>query len=132
MVLAATFRGEADQFRKAGFEDGDTIELTIRKAPEKGEKGKKESDLQAMIQELEKGLRVPGTNIGRSLIDTKLLEGLTDFTDEELQAGHVLGWRVAVSEMADVGQTYYHRTLTGALELALEDRKNGSKKGKEG
>jgi hypothetical protein len=121
LVREATIHNRADEFREAGFEDGDTIELTVQRAPERG---KKTQDPEALIQELEKGLRVPGTSIGRSIIDTKLLEGVVELSEEERQRGHLLGWSVAVSDMAvGVGQTYYHKTLVGALELALQDKR---------
>ena len=128
LVCEATIHKRADEFRETGFGDGDTVEVTIQKAPERGQKARAPEDL---IQELEKGLKVPGTTIVRSLIDTRILEGVVELSDEERQAGHVLGWGVAVSDMvAGVGQTYYHKTLVGALELALKDKRgrNGGKK----
>lgn len=126
LLRVATIHGVAFDFKEAGFKDGNTVELTIKKAPKKG---KKIRSVQELIQKLEEGLSVPGTSIGRSLISLEILEGVIPLTDEDRQRGHVLGWGVAVSDMAvGVGQTYYHRTIEGALELALKDKRgcNGS------
>jgi len=38
LVRVATFHNLADEFKEAGFKTGDTIELTLRKAPEKSKK----------------------------------------------------------------------------------------------
>lgn len=38
LVRIATFHNAADEFKKAGLKTGDTVELTLRKAPEKGKK----------------------------------------------------------------------------------------------
>ncbi len=77
-----------------------------------------------MIEELEQGLRVPGTTISRVIRPLNTIEPGAKLTEADRLRGSALGWAVSVSDlMLNSGKVYYHQSIEGALELALEDKR---------
>jgi hypothetical protein len=75
-------------------------------------------NIQEMVSQLEKGMRLPGTQICRVMLDNKLCEKEGIPTDSAHEASII--WCVGVGRIQEPKGFFYGLTIEVALRKALE------------